>query len=82
MTDWTEQELEIFEQFHWRCIRCPRKAVTLHEIVPKSKRPKDWDDPENRVPICNECHRWAHDRGTRSSEQELRRLRQRKHGKA
>lgn len=63
--NWNSSEIAIFELFDYRCARCPAPAVTLHEIVPKSKRPKDWDDPLNRIPLCMQCHQLAHSRGTK-----------------
>ena len=71
---WNLIELEILEQFGYKCIRCQREAVTLHEIIPKS-RTKNWGVPENRVPLCAECHNWAHKRGASNSAEELRELR-------
>ena len=63
---WTEEENDIFWAFHYKCIRCGQKAITLHEIHPKSLN-KDWADLENRIPICHKCHQWAHRAGTRFS---------------
>lgn len=62
---WTDEEWEIFEQFHFKCVRCSAPAVTLHEIHPRSKRPKDWMTPENRIPVCHKCHQTIHRYGTR-----------------
>ena len=73
--NYTKEELAIFEEFNWRCARCGNLAVTLHEIIPKSKRPKTWNKPENRIPLDNDCHIWAHYKGTRNSKDELRNLR-------
>ena len=79
MEGWTEEELQIFRLFNFRCIMdCGRKAVTLHEIVPKSLRPKDWNAPENRVPVCNECHNMIHHNGTRKYRTQLQELRQKR----
>ncbi len=64
---WTEEEIAIFELFHFKCVRCEQKAITLHEIHPKSLRPKTWMLPENRVPVCHKCHQWAHRAGTKTS---------------
>lgn len=64
---WTEEEISIFEEFHFKCVRCPQKAITLHEIHPKSKRPKTWMERENRIPICFKCHQHVHRYGTRVS---------------
>ena len=64
---WTEEEIKIFQQFHFKCVRCPQKSITLHEIHPKSLRPKTWMQPENRIPVCKKCHDWSHRAGTRFS---------------
>ena len=60
MSEWSAEELEIFALYNGRCILCRRKAVTLHEIIPKSKRPKTWNTPDNRVPVCAICHNRIH----------------------
>ena len=73
--NWSEEELEIFRRFRFRCIVCGQKAVTLHEIVPKSKAPKTWMKSENRVPLCNFCHERNHKYGTRRSRERLNFLR-------
>jgi len=65
---WSEEELKIFAEFDYRCLDCGKYAVTLHELVPKSLAPKTWNNPENRVPLCNKCHRKAHDVGTKQSK--------------
>lgn len=64
---WTEDEWEIFEEFHFKCIRCLEPAIVLHEDEPKSLRPKTWREKENRSPLCKDCHSWAHYRGTKIS---------------
>ena len=66
---------EVLRLFNYRCVRCNKPAVVVHEIVPKSRRPKTWMEIENRVPLCDECHFWAHQRGAKSSAEELKRLR-------
>lgn len=65
MSEWSAEELEIFALYDGRCILCRHGAVTLHEIIPKSKCPKTWNTPENRVPVCNKCHRKIHDTGAK-----------------
>lgn len=75
MTNYTEEELEIFDEFDGRCARCGNLAIVLHEIVPKSKRPKTWNTKGNRIPLDNDCHIWAHMKGTRASRNELQSLR-------
>lgn len=75
MIKYTRDELRIFAEFAGRCAKCGAKAVTLHEIVPKSKRPKTWNTPENKIALCVDCHIWAHQYGTRRVRDELRSLR-------
>jgi 5-methylcytosine-specific restriction endonuclease McrA len=75
MNEWTKEELAIFAEFNGRCAKCGLPAVTLHEIIPKSKLPKTWNTPENRIPLCNEHHIEAHAKGTKASRAELRSLR-------
>ena len=67
---WSEEELDIFRQFRFICINCSRKAVVLHELIPRS-RLKDWKCEGNRVPLCLHCHEDAHRSGTRNSRKRL-----------
>ncbi len=68
--NWTDEELTIFKQFKFTCINCNKRAIVLHELIPKSKL-RDWKRPGNRVPLCFDCHLWAHKRGTRHSRKIL-----------
>lgn len=55
-----------------KCQVCRKNtAVTVHEIVPKSLRPRDWWVYENRIAVCNECHETIHREGTRKWKQRL-----------
>lgn len=74
---WEEDELSIIEFYKGRCIRCPKPFVTLHEIVPRSKLPTSWKREGNRIPVCYNCHEFAHSRGTRNSKEEFIQLRDR-----
>lgn len=65
----------VLELFHHRCVRCNRPSEWVHEIVPRSRRPKTWMLPENRVILCAPCHVWAHRYGAKSSAEELLALR-------
>ena len=38
------------------CINCWAEAVTLHEIIPRSRYPGWKEDFLNSVPVCAECH--------------------------
>lgn len=66
---------KILQHFHNRCVRCKKPAKVVHEIIPRSRRPRTWMAFENRVPLCENCHFWAHKHGAKSSADELRRLR-------
>ena len=69
---WSDEDISLFRLFGFKCGRCKRvKAVTIHEIIPKSKLPKSWNIPENRIPLCNSCHREIHDNGCKNFVSEL-----------
>lgn len=77
MTFWQDQNLseddqKIWDYYDGRCVVCGEQAVTIHEISPKSLNPR-WREFDNRVPLCNECHDWAHSIGTRHSASEIER---------
>jgi len=65
----------IMEMFRRRCVHCPRAAVTVHEIIPKSSG-KIAMNIENRVPLCAEHHDWAHREGTKVSIPVLQKVRE------
>lgn len=64
----------IMVQFHNRCIRCNHKAVTVHEVEFRSSGFKSLSD-ECRVPLCHDCHEWAHQSDKSNRKEELLRLR-------
>jgi len=68
----------ILDLFHHRCVRCGKSSETVHELVPRSRRPNTWWFPSNRVVLCFECHFWSHSRGAKSSADELRNLREKR----
>jgi 5-methylcytosine-specific restriction endonuclease McrA len=72
-----KSENEILKKFNYRCIRCGRKTLVIHEISPRILG-KDSMREENRVPLCNKCHDWAHSLGSIKSGIVLRKLRDRK----
>ena len=56
-----------------RCVRCGRaQAGVVHEIEPRSMRPKDWFAVENCVVLCSECHEHIHQHGSQNFADELR----------
>lgn len=66
---------ETFELFNYRCAICYYPAVTIHEIVPRSRRPKDWWDIDNMISVCAKCHEKIHSHGATVSMVELAALR-------
>ena len=59
------------------CVLCFAPAAHVHEIVPKSKSPTDWQDVENRVTLCASCHEKVHAEGPHKYESLLRMARNR-----
>ena len=60
----TLETKEILDFYHSRCLINPaHKAVCVHEIYPRSQRPKNWMEFENRVALCSECHDTIHRNG-------------------
>ena len=62
---WDEEENKIWREQGFRCIVCGRYGDTLHEIIPKSKAPKNWRVPENRCVVCAHCHNRIHKEGAK-----------------
>lgn len=65
---WSAEELEIFEITNYKCLRCNQPADVLHELTPKSKAPRTWRKPDNRIPLDFRCHEWAHRVGSKISK--------------
>lgn len=61
-----KQDIKIVKLFKGRCVRCQRPYNTIHECVPRSQGKAAMEE-DNRVPICDKCHDWAHRVGTRVS---------------
>lgn len=68
---------KVWRRFRGRCVICFGPANHVHEIVPRSLRPGDWWEEENRVPLCAAHHDEVHTQGTAKSEGRLRAARQR-----
>ena len=60
--------------FHGRCVRCNQRAVTVHEILPRSCGKIAFRD-DNRVTLCHDCHTYIHQHGAVNFVAELLRLR-------
>ena len=66
----------ILDFYKYRCIVNPsHEAVTVHEIVPKSQRPDNWWEFDNRVPVCASCHDKIHREGASNWVDRLTELR-------
>jgi len=60
---WDELDQIIWKEHDNKCIVCGSSGDTIHEIVPKSKNPRNWTNPKNRVVVCHMCHRKIHNEG-------------------
>ena len=56
----TENQQRAFDRHGGRCVICHRPATQVHEIEARSRRPDDWDDEWNEVPLCKGCHFTVH----------------------
>jgi 5-methylcytosine-specific restriction endonuclease McrA len=56
----------VFWIFGERCVKCGKKTTIIHEIYPISHGKKSLV-LKNRVPVCMNCHEWAHRVGTNNS---------------
>ena len=52
---------EVWDLFEGICVLCYGKAGSIHEIEPRSRRPKDWWELNNRVALCTYCHNQIHE---------------------
>ena len=52
---------EVIDYYQGRCVSCwVEPSVTIHHIVPRSKRPADYDEFDNLAPLCHSCHDLIH----------------------
>ena len=63
-----ERDILEFQDRAWTfwgrvCICCHHPAATLHEIVSRSLYRMWYTDVWNSVPLCDNCHQWAHGAG-------------------
>ena len=67
---------DVWDLFKGRCVLGIEHAANIvHEIEPKSRRPKTWKDPENQVALCYEHHHQVHTEGTANWADRLREAR-------
>lgn len=71
------QRDEIIKIFHGRCLLNPSHAgCVVHEIEPKSQRPRTWQETSNMVLLCSECHNKIHQEGAHNWVTKLKILRE------
>ena len=57
---YTEVRMKMYKMRHEPCIRCGfSDAVVLHDIIPAAEG-GDRHDPDNRIPLCPNCHATLH----------------------
>lgn len=74
ITHYSDKEQYLINLFKGRCVKCQRDFSAIHECVPRSQG-KSSMELDNRVPLCNNCHDWAHRVGTKVSAPILLELR-------
>lgn len=68
--------LKIKKIFRNRCLVNPAHfGIVVHEIHPKSHRPKTWNELDNQVLLCHECHDKIHNDGAGNWAIKLEKLR-------
>lgn len=55
----------LYKVFHGRCPKCKQWAVTIHELIPRSRGKRSMEIT-NRTPICARCHEEFHHYGASS----------------
>ena len=59
----TKADYEILKKYDWKCANaeCGRRlTIAVHHIEFRSQRPDLIDEPENKLPLCLECHDIIH----------------------
>lgn len=73
----TSNREEIVKLFRGRCLINPgHSGIAVHEIIPRSQKPKTWNELSNQVLLCNDCHVRIHREGARNWVERLTKLRQ------
>ena len=49
----------VWEVYEDTCVHCGGQAHSIHELIPRSLAPDNWDRARNRVLLCGRDHRWA-----------------------
>lgn len=90
MKEWALQKLAMKDEWYdrlWQifipdgginpvCLLCyGGDPIAIHEFVPRSQRPRDWQEPDNRGPLCGPCHREVHESRVAAMAETLQRRR-------
>jgi 5-methylcytosine-specific restriction endonuclease McrA len=51
---------DVWDLFEGICVLCYGSSSSIHEIEPRSRRPNDWWEINNRVALCTYCHNQIH----------------------
>lgn len=66
---------QVLDAFKRRCIRCGRRAEVVHEIEVFRSGGERAYAFDNRAPLCNNCHEWAHSGNTTEKRALLKQMR-------
>ena len=72
----SDSNKKLLERFKYRCIICFKRYSALHHIIPRSVGGED--NSENKVPLCQSCHRRVHNLGALNMAKELTNLRKKR----
>ena len=65
----------IYDRFNGRSALNPsHPAEVMHEIVPRSLRPRNWWTLDNMIPLTNAEHRKIHDEGAKKYRNQLQEI--------
>ena len=66
-----ESDILIMKLFRGRCVACMSPATQIHELVTRARTKQAITMKQNRVPLCNHDHDFAHHGGYTGTKEEF-----------